>query len=154
VATVSAKGLPGGNPSRDAEVQLERKTSMVKSRGRRIGSGLIVAMDLPEQEWRVKVDRLIFSPSVLHTIKIERKDGMHDLTCLIQGCKARVYAPAGTHSICREHFLNYLIWRRRKGPQMFMKYAGMTMDERDPYVAEWANTIRIEEAPTTSAPKT
>ena len=126
---------------------------MVKSRGR-IGSGLIVAMDLPEREWRVKVDRLIFSPSVLHTIKVEREDGMHDLTCLIQGCKARVYAPAGTHSICREHFLNYLIWRRRKGPQMFMKYAGMTMDERDPYVAEWANTIRIEEAPTTSAPKT
>ena len=31
--------------------------------------------------------------------------------------------------------------RRRKGPQMFMKYAGMTMEERDPLVAEWANTI-------------
>jgi hypothetical protein len=57
---------------------------------------------------------------------------MHDLTCLIKGCQARVYAPAGTHSICREHFLGYLTWRRRKGPQMFMKYAGMTMEERDP----------------------
>jgi hypothetical protein len=57
---------------------------------------------------------------------------MHDLTCLIKGCQARVYAPAGTHSICREHFLNYLTWRRRKGPQMFMKYPGMTMEERDP----------------------
>ena len=79
---------------------------------------------------------------------------MHDLTCLIKGCQARVYAPAGTHSICREHFLTYLIWRRRKGPQMFMKYAGMTMEERDPLVAEWANTIRVEEAPTASAPKT
>jgi hypothetical protein len=129
-----------------------------------------------------------------------------------------VYAPAGTHSICREHFLNYLTQptllmsasaaiadpllrrafgqrarpsdpqrtarvriessrlralvsrhgsaisrrtvmnnvgsRRRKGPQMFMKYAGMTMEERNPYVAEWANTIRVKEAPTASAPKT
>jgi hypothetical protein len=37
---------------------------------------------------------------------------------------------------------------------MFMKYAGMKMEERDPYVAEWANTIRVEEAPTASAPKT
>ena len=37
--------------------------------------------------------------------------------------------------------------------QMFMKYAGMTMEERDPLVAEWANTIRVEEVPTASAPK-
>ena len=51
-------------------------------------------------------------------------------------------------------FLSELTWRRRKGPQMFMKYAGMTMEERDPYVAEWANTIRVEETPTASAPKT
>ena len=79
---------------------------------------------------------------------------MHDLTCMIQGCQAKVYAPAGTHSICREHFLNYLTWRRRKGPQMFMKYAGMTMEERDPLVVEWVNTIRVEEIPTASAPKT
>ena len=79
---------------------------------------------------------------------------MECLTCLIKGCQARVYAPAGTHSICRTHFLSYLTWRRRKGPQMFMKYAGMTMEERDPLVAEWANTIRVEEAPTASAPKT
>jgi hypothetical protein len=28
------------------------------------------------------------------------------------------------------------------------------MEERDPLVAEGANTIRIEEAPTASAPKT
>jgi hypothetical protein len=34
---------------------------------------------------------------------------------------------------------------------MFMKYAGMTMEERNPYVTEWANTIRVEEAPTASA---
>ena len=60
-----------------------------------------------------------------------------------------------THNIYRKPFLNYhLSWRQRKGPQMFMKYAGMTMEERDPYVAEWANTIRVEEIPTASAPKT
>jgi hypothetical protein len=94
------------------------------------------------------------NPSVRHTMVPEPEDEMHDLTCLIKGCQARVYAPAGTHSICREHFLNYLTWRRRKGPQMFMKYAGMTMEERDPFVAEWANTIRVEEFPTASAPKT
>src|SRR6185295_13365276 len=98
--------------------------------------------------------QLILSPSVLHTVDSKPEDGMHDLTCLIKGCQAKVYAPAGTHSICREHFLNYLTWRRRRGPQMFMKYAGMTMEERDPLVAEWANTIRVEEAPTASAPKT
>ena len=51
-------------------------------------------------------------------------------------------------------FLIYLTWRRRKDPQMFMKYAGMTMEERDPLVAEWANTIRVEEASTAAAPKT
>ena len=43
--------------------------------------------------------------------------------------------------------------RRRKGPQMFLKYAGMRMEERDPLVAEWASTIRGEELPTASAPK-
>ena len=72
---------------------------------------------------------------------------MHDLTCMIKGCQAKVYAPAGTHSICREHFLNYLTWRRRKGPQMFMKYAGMTMEERDPLVAEWATPSALKKPP-------
>ena len=38
--------------------------------------------------------------------------------------------------------------------KMFMNYAGMTMEERDPLVAEWTNTIRVEEIPTASAPKT
>jgi hypothetical protein len=50
-------------------------------------------------------------------------------------------------------FLSELTWRRRKGQQMFMKYAGMTMKERGPLVTEWANTIRVEEASTASAPK-
>jgi len=78
---------------------------------------------------------------------------MHDLTCLIKSCQAKVYAPAGTHSICREHFLSYLTWRRRKGPQMFMKYAGMTMEERDPLVAEWAKTVTIVDAPNAAVQK-
>jgi hypothetical protein len=47
--------------------------------------------------------------------------------------------------------LSYLTWRRRKGPQMFMKYAGMTMEKRDPFVAEWANTITIVDAPNAAA---
>jgi hypothetical protein len=36
---------------------------------------------------------------------------------------------------------------------MFMKYARMTVEERDPLVSEWANTIRVEEVPTATAPK-
>ena len=110
-----------------------------------------MAMDLPERERRVKVDNQPFR-SAYYESYLEH--GMHDLTCMIKGCQAKVYAPAGTHSVCRTHFLSYLTWRRRKGPQMFMKYAGMTMEERDPLVAEWANTIRVEELPTASAPKT
>lgn len=78
---------------------------------------------------------------------------MHDLTCMIQGCQAKVYAPAGTHSVCREHFLSYLTWRRRKGPQMFNKYAGMTMEERDPIAAEWAKTVTVVDAPNAVSPK-
>jgi hypothetical protein len=107
-------------------------------------------MDLPEWERRVKVDNQPFR-SAYYDPSLE--DRMHDLTCMIRGCQAKVYAPAGTHSVCRAHFLSYLTWRRRKGPQMFMKYAGMKMEERDPYVAEWANTIRVEEAPAATAPK-
>jgi hypothetical protein len=108
-------------------------------------------MDLPEREQQVKVDNQPFRSAYYGS---ELENAMHDLRCMIHGCQAKVYAPAGTHSICRVHFLSYLTWRRRKGPQMFMKYAGMTMEERDPYVAEWANTIRVEEAPTAAAPKT
>jgi len=53
-----------------------------------------------------------------------------------------------------EPLMNNVDSRRRKGPQMFMKYAGMKMEARDPLVAEWANTIRVEEIPAASAPKT
>ncbi len=36
---------------------------------------------------------------------------------------------------------------------MFLKHAGMTMEERDTVAAERAKTVRIEEVPTTSALK-
>jgi len=78
---------------------------------------------------------------------------MNDLSCMIQGCPGKVYAPAGTQNVCKEHFLSYLTWRRRKGPQMFTTYAGMSMEQRDPIAAEWAKTIRVEEVPTTSSEK-
>lgn len=78
---------------------------------------------------------------------------MSDQSCLIQGCQAKVYSPAGTQSVCKEHFLHFLTWRRKRGPQMFHKYAGMTMEERDTIAAEWAKTVRIDEMPTAS-PKT
>ena len=54
---------------------------------------------------------------------------MSGQSCLIDGCQARVYAPAGTRSVCKDHFLGFLTWRRRRGPQMFRKYAGMTMED-------------------------
>ena len=78
---------------------------------------------------------------------------MNDLSCMIQSCTGKVYAPAGTRNVCKEHFLSYLTWRRRKGPQMFIAYAGMSMEQRDPIAAEWARTIRVEEAPATSSQK-
>ena len=61
---------------------------------------------------------------------------MHDTRCFVPNCTARPYAPAGTQSICKDHFLNFLTWRRRRGPQMFMKYAAMSMPERDTIAAE------------------
>jgi len=67
---------------------------------------------------------------------------MRTESCLIGGCTEPVYAPAGTHSICKEHFLLFLTWRKKKGGLgMFKKYSAMTMDERDTIVDEWANTI-------------
>jgi hypothetical protein len=60
---------------------------------------------------------------------------MHYTRCFVPNCQAAPYAPAGTQSICKDHFLSYLTWRRRKGPQMFLKYAAMTMEERDAVAA-------------------
>lgn len=68
---------------------------------------------------------------------------MNNARCMIQSCQAKVYAPAGTQGVCKEHFLNFLTWRRRKGPQMFNTYAGMTMEQRDTIASEWAKTVVI-----------
>ncbi|MBK7419256.1 MAG: hypothetical protein WAU44_02120 [Nitrospira sp.] len=72
---------------------------------------------------------------------------MSGQSCLIDGCQARVYAPAGTHAICKDHFLGFLTWRRRRGPQMFRKYAGMTMEERDVIAGEWLQTLGTKDLP-------
>ncbi len=69
---------------------------------------------------------------------------MSEQSCLIQGCTNRVYAPGGTGYLCKEHFLNFLTWRRRKGTGMFQKYAAMTMDERDAVVLEWGKTVKVD----------
>ena len=78
---------------------------------------------------------------------------MNDLICMIQGCQGKVYAPAGTHTVCKEHFLSFLTWRRRKGPQMFTHYAGLTMEQRDPIAAEWAKTVTVAETPANTTSK-
>ena len=69
---------------------------------------------------------------------------MSDQACTIQNCTGRPYAPAGTGSLCKTHFLEYVKWRRRKGPQMFRVYGAMTMDQRDAVVGEWSKTVTIE----------
>jgi len=72
---------------------------------------------------------------------------MQNANCRVPNCQAKSYAPAGTQSVCRDHFLQFLTWRRRRGQQMFHKYAGMAMEERDIVAAEWIKTIRIEDVP-------
>lgn len=62
--------------------------------------------------------------------------------CLIGGCTEPLYAPAGTRSLCKSHFLHFVAWRRKKGGLgMFKKYSAMSMEERDVIVEEWANTL-------------
>ncbi len=64
-------------------------------------------------------------------------------TCLIGGCTESIYAPAGTHSVCKEHFLLFLTWRKKKGGLgMFKKYSAMSMDERNTIVDEWGQTVQ------------
>jgi hypothetical protein len=71
---------------------------------------------------------------------------IHESNCCIPDCQAQPYAPAGTRSVCKDHFLSFLTWRRRRGPQMFHKYAAMTMEERDTIAAEWQKTLRLGDA--------
>ena len=70
---------------------------------------------------------------------------MNDERCLIEGCTNPAYAPGGTAALCKEHFINFVTWRRRRGPAMFTKYAGMTMNERDTIVTEWRKTVMAAE---------
>lgn len=46
--------------------------------------------------------------------------------------------------MCKEHFLDFVRWRRRKGPGMFRTYGAMTMVQRDTVVADWQKTVKIE----------
>jgi hypothetical protein len=73
--------------------------------------------------------------------------------CVIHDCNTRPYAPAGTGAICKPHFIDFLTWRRRRGLQMFLKYAGMTMPERDTVVEEWRKTVKVDDAPVAPAAK-
>ena len=77
---------------------------------------------------------------------------MLDSKCCVPDCLETPYAPAGTRSVCKDHFINFLTWRRRRGTQMFHTYAGMTMEERDTIAAEWMKTIGRDEMPA-HAPK-
>lgn len=64
--------------------------------------------------------------------------------CMIEGCANPGYAPAGTGTLCKEHFADFVTWRRKKGGKgMFRKYTGMTMIERDTIVKEWHATLAI-----------
>jgi hypothetical protein len=69
---------------------------------------------------------------------------MEEQRCLVEDCQGNVYSPAGTGYVCKEHFVNFLTWRRRKGAAMFTKYAGMTMQERDTITSDWKKTLAIE----------
>lgn len=69
---------------------------------------------------------------------------MNEQTCRIGGCTQRVYAPAGTGALCKDHFLDFVTWRRKKrGMAIFRKYNAMTMEERDTTVQEWQKTITV-----------
>ncbi len=63
-------------------------------------------------------------------------------SCLIDECPDALYAPAGTRSLCKDHFLQFLMWRKKKGGLgMFRKYSSMPMDARDTIVQEWTSTV-------------
>ncbi len=66
---------------------------------------------------------------------------MNDQMCMIQDCGGKVYAPTGTHALCKNHFLDFVKWRRKKGAGMFHKYGAMTMEERDTLASEWKKTF-------------
>ena len=69
---------------------------------------------------------------------------MIDLHCMIEGCANQGYAPAGTGTVCKDHFTDFVKWRRKKGGKnMFRQYSGMTMPERDSIVEAWHKTLAL-----------
>ena len=69
---------------------------------------------------------------------------MIDPHCMIEGCANQGYAPAGTGTVCKDHFTDFVKWRRKKGGKnMFRQYSGMTMPERDSIVAAWHKTLAL-----------
>ena len=132
-STCSANGLRGGNPSLEGETQLDKARDTAQITG-------IMAEQFKAS---LKVENRTVSPAYWFLLGVAI---MNDLTCMIQGCQGRVYSPAGTQHVCKEHFLSFLTWRRRKGQQMFIQYAGLTMEQRDPIAAEWSKTVTVIEA--------
>jgi hypothetical protein len=132
-STCSTNGLPAGNPSLEGETQLGKATDMAEP-----------TAITTEMFNTLKVENRTVSRAYWFLLGIAL---MNDLTCMIQGCQGRVYSPAGTQHVCKEHFLSFLTWRRRKGQQMFIHYAGLAMEQRDPIAAEWSKTVSIIEAP-------
>lgn len=64
--------------------------------------------------------------------------------CMIDGCTHRAYAPSGTGQLCKEHFSEFVRWRRKKGGMgMFRKYNAMTMEERDTIYQQWEKTLSV-----------
>ncbi len=62
--------------------------------------------------------------------------------CMIDGCTHRAYAPTGTGQLCKEHFSEFVRWRRKKGGMgMFRKYNAMTMEERDTIYRQWEKSL-------------
>lgn len=67
--------------------------------------------------------------------------------CLIGGCTEPLYGPAGTRLLCKEHFLQFVTWRKKKGGlAMFKKYSALTMEERDSTVDEWSKSVMAASA--------
>jgi hypothetical protein len=79
-----------------------------------------------------------------HTDGVTTGIPMSGTGCLIHDCSVKTYAPAGTGALCKEHFLSFVTWRRRKGPQMFYKYGAMSMEERATLVTDWQKTVTVE----------
>ncbi len=67
---------------------------------------------------------------------------MSNEPCLIEGCTETAYAPAGTQGLCKEHFLQFSAWRKKKGGlSFFKKYSAMSMEDRDRTIEEWVNSL-------------